>query len=103
MKPPFRAAIAVSFVTAGRFDFAVMATLDLTVDDAGPSSLSAGGKSDFPVAALSFARASGVRKEKTDFPGRGVSPSKAPRSFGASWGCIDGACGAVPRTGGCGM
>jgi hypothetical protein len=63
---------------------AVITTLDLAVDDVGAISLSAGGRLDFPVAALSFARASGVRKENTDFPGSGVSPSSAPRSLGAS-------------------
>ena len=103
MNPPFSAAMSVSLGTAGRFDFAVIATLDFDVDDARTTSLSAGGRLDFPVAALSFARASGVRKENTDFPGRGVSPSRAPRSLGASWICVEGPSGAVPRTGGCGM
>ena len=79
-------------------------TLDFAVDDAGPISFNAAGRLDFPVAALSFARASGVRKENTDFPGRGVSPRRAPRSLGAScWGCVEGPRGPVPRRGGCGM
>ena len=75
------------------------------VEDAGPISFNAGGRFDFPVAAESLARASGVRKENTDFPGRGVSPRRAPRSLGKrGCDCEEGGWwGAVPRMGGWGM
>lgn len=66
----------------------------------GPASFKAGGRFVLPVAACIFARASGVMNEKTDFPGRGFSPRRAPRSLGASGVCVVGPGGGAPRTGG---
>jgi hypothetical protein len=74
--------MAVSLGTEGRFDFAVTFPFGFEVN--GPTSLSAGGRFDLPVACVIRARASGVRKANTDFPGRGFSPSRAPRSLGAN-------------------
>jgi hypothetical protein len=80
MNPPFSAAIAVSLGIGGRADFAAILFGDL---EDGPVSFKAGGRSVLPVTLLIWARASGVRNENTDFPGRGFSPSNAPRSLGA--------------------
>src|SRR5579871_5814253 len=98
MNPPLNAATAVSFGIFGRPD--LTAVLTFVLDVVGPVSFKAGGRSDLPVAACILARASGVRKENTDFPGRGVSPRMAPLSLGASWVSVDGPGGGAPRMGG---